>query len=572
MRSTYLAATLAIAAIGLASPVRAIDVEVIAPEPDAREPYASEPASQPPVAVPETPAPITTGSIETPVTESPPPLAGIGRAVRDQLAPPPSVVSEDPAIAPPKPTPEEKDRAALTAFYAERHDAPLWVEKTGLNQKAVATIAEIRRAGDWGLDAEDFELPQISAAGASSAELPEADLSKAEMALSLAVLKYARHARGGAIPDAPKQLSSFLDRKPQLRDRKALLDEIARADNPGAILLGLHPKQPEFERLRQAWLAARGTTGGKPSSRGRAPKGNADQLLANMEQWRLMPEDLGSFYVWVNVPEFLIRIVKNGEVVFTERITAGLVNKQTPIFSDAMERVTFKSKWKVPDGIKVREIWPSLLRGGGLMRQHGLHIERDGQDVDWHKVDWSKANMKDYNVYQPPGPRNQLGLVKFSFPSKHYVFMHDTPDKYMFAWTRRANSHGCMRIRNPLQMATIILGEDKGWDRARIDGLVKNGPDHNIIELDKKIPVHITYFTAAADAAGKIQTWPDVYGHEKRVTLALAGKWDKIAVSPDHLAPVNQERVPLVATLPRKRALQSTNSGGLMGLMLGGGL
>ncbi len=121
--------------------------------------------------------------------------------------------------------------------------------------------------------------------------------------------------------------------------------------------------------------------------------------------------------------------------------------------------------------------------------------------------------MTDYVVWQPPGPINQLGIVKFSFPNKHYVFMHDTPDKYMFGWTRRANSHGCMRIRNPLKMAEVILAADKGWDRAKIDDLVKNGPDHNIITLDKKVPVHIVYFTARVEDGGKLthirrHLWP----------------------------------------------------------------
>ena len=304
-------------------------------------------------------------------------------------------------------------------------------------------------------------------------------------------------------------------------------------------------------------------------------KGNADQLAANMQLWRWMPEDLGRMYVNVNVPEYMIHIVKDGAEVFTERVTVGLTDKQTPIFSDQMERVTFKSRWRVPDSIKVREIWPSLLRGGGLMRQHNLRIKRaadpEGADVDWQHVDWTKADMNDYFIYRPPGGANQLGLVKFSFPSKHYVFMHDTNEKYMFNWSRRANSHGCMRIRNPLAMAAVILGEDKGWDRAKIDDLVKNGPDHNVIELDKKIPVHITYFTARVAKGGKIETWADVYGHEKRITLALANKWDKIARGRDHLAPLDQSAVPRVAIGPKRQPKSGDSSvQSLMSAMFGG--
>ena len=273
-----------------------------------------------------------------------------------------------------------------------------------------------------------------------------------------------------------------------------------------------------------------------------------------MHAWRYLPDDMGDLHVWVNVPEFLIRIVQNGEVIWTERITAGRTDKQTPIFSDEIELVTFKSRWRVPDSIKVQEVWPSLLKGVGMVRQHGL-VFRDKNDrvVDWRKIDWTRANMEDYTLWQPPGRKNQLGVVKFSFPNRHSVFMHDTPDKYMFKWKRRANSHGCMRIRNPLEMATIILDHDQGWDRARVDNAAKRGPEHNIIELNRPVPVHMTYFTARVLDDGKIQTWGDIYGHERRMRHALNGRWKKIRVPRDHLAPLDQTRIPVASRSSKSR-------------------
>jgi murein L,D-transpeptidase YcbB/YkuD len=569
MRATLRALAVVLNAAFISGSAWAVDIEILTP------PEKSDVQGGP--SVPPA-APIETGSIEHAITPVPPVIAAVSRGVRDLIeaevsaeavkAPPPDpangAAGDAPAVRPR--SSEERDLDALKRFYEGRSDAPLWVSEKGLNARAKLVIELFGRAGDWGLDASQFEVPKLKLETEPGADPAPADLSAAEFKLSVAAMKYARYARGAAINDAPKDLSSYLDRRPLVRDRDKLLTELAAADDPAAYLEGIHPKHAQFELLRKAWLEARGGGGNKGNP------AKADQLLANMQQWRWMPEDLGQMYVWVNVPEFQIRIVNNGEVVFNERITVGLVNKQTPIFSDQMERVTFKSKWIVPDSIKVREVWPSLMRGGGLMRQHGLRMMNEaGEDVDWRKIDWSKTAMKDYTIYQPPGPRNQLGLVKFSFPSKHYVFMHDTPDKHMFAWTRRANSHGCMRIRNPLQMATVILGADKGWDRAKINDLVKNGPDHNVIELDKKIPVHITYFTARVEENGKITTFGDIYGHEKRVRQALAGQWDKIAKGPDHLAPVDQESIPRIATLAKKRALPDQTSGGLMGAIFGGG-
>jgi len=607
-------------------------------------------------ALPADAAPATTGSVGQEEAPIAPELATVGKGLR-ALLPPPATVEDAAAAAgagaalaeaqPAKArmTPEEAeepdliaDRESLRAFYLARSDAPLWVAKSGLTPRALSVMAELARAGDWGLDPKSFPIPDLPAAATGAPELDDAELAKAELTLSLAVLKYARYARGGAIAQPSRQLSSFYDRRPQVMDRATLLETIASADDTGATLASLHPRHPQFELLRQAWLetkraqdgralrlpagpdiepgdrnphiaalrkrmgtsllegadetlyderlaeAVRGfqlLAGLKPAN-GRidaatkkalaqSKKGNRDQLLANMQAWRYLPADLGDMYVWVNVPEYMIRIVKNGEVIWTERVTTGLVNKQTPIFSDEMERVTFKSKWRVPDSIKVKEVWPSLLSGGGMMRQHGLFLEsRTGERVDWQRIDWSKANMEDYTLWQPPGPRNQLGIVKFSFPSKHYVFMHDTPDKHMFNWSRRAVSHGCMRIRNPLDMATIILGNDQGWDRARVDDMVKHGPDHTVVELTRKIPVHITYFTARVGEGGRIESFADVYGHEKRLTQALAGKWDRIAIPADHLAPLDQTKVPAVAARSRKTPRRDDSVLGIMSSALGG--
>jgi murein L,D-transpeptidase YcbB/YkuD len=559
----------------LAAPANALDVEVTSTSAPA-DPDAEKPTPPPVGPGAETAKPVETGSVDPAApTQAAEPNSPIGIALKalldaETLPPAPASNPADTASATkpaPKP-PHLRDLEAMKAFYSERDDEPIWVSKSGLNAKAEAAIAHIKGAQEaWGLDTGRIELPTLKAEGAPGEEPSEEDRAKAELTMSRAALAFHLLARGGTIYDAPKQISSYLDRRPQIRDRKGMLEEIARTADMADYFDRMHPQQAEFKRLLAAWHAAKA---GKSSGAGK--KVSAEQLMANMAQWRLMPEDLGDFYVWMNVPEYMIRIVKDGEVIWTERVTAGLVNKQTPIFSDEIERVTFKSKWRVPDSIKVKEVWPSLLKGGGMMRQFGLQMTRgaEGETIDWRKVDWSKADMNDYVLWQPPGPKNQLGIVKFSFPSKHRVYMHDTPDKHMFAWSRRAVSHGCMRVRNPLQMATILLERDKGWDRARIDDLARNGPEHNIVELDRKVPVHITYLTARIDEAGKVSTFADIYGHEKKVRLALAGQWSKIAVGSDHLAPLDQSRVPrLASTTPGKgRALREPRT--LTELMFGG--
>jgi len=451
-------------------------------------------------------------------------------------------------------SPEE--RAALAAFYESRAAKPLWIKGGALSQHAELAIAEIQRADDWGLIAGDFALPLPAMAVAAGTEAAKIALADAELKLSLAVLKYARHARGGRM--APAQLSNYIDREPPLLEPMTVLEQIATAEAPDAYLRGLHPKHPQFEQLRQAYLAMR--SGKLPLAAGvpeeKPPRGGstrtaaaqpqllaARKLLSNMEQWRWMPESLGETYVWVNIPEFTLRVVKHGKVVHTERVVTGQPHMQTPIFSAEMESIVFHPFWGVPDSIKVKEILPALLRGSAVLERHDLRMQHGGHDIDPYDLDWSTVDIRKFHIYQPPGGSNVLGVVKFVFPNKHQVYMHDTPTKSLFNATQRAFSHGCMRVRNPDRLAEVLLADDKGWEPKKIATLIKGGPQDNNVRLTRKIPVHITYFTAWADDAGKLETRPDVYGHESRIQMGLDGKAHLIVKRKEDLGPVRAEVV-----------------------------
>jgi murein L,D-transpeptidase YcbB/YkuD len=224
-------------------------------------------------------------------------------------------------------------------------------------------------------------------------------------------------------------------------------------------------------------------------------------------------------------------------VIHEERIITGKVDTQTPIFSDLMEHIVFHPFWGVPDSIKVKEVWPSLAGGGSMVERNGLRVQYNGRDVDPRSINWSSNDIRKFHVYQPPGPNNVLGVVKFMFPNKHQVYMHDTPTKNLFNSTQRTFSHGCMRVRNPMRLAEVILQEDKGWDAARVNGLVKGGPQNNHIYLDRKIPVHVTYFTAVVGDDGKLRMLPDVYGHEPKIQMGIDGKAHLIVKKKPSLTP-----------------------------------
>jgi L,D-transpeptidase YcbB len=458
-----------------------------------------------------------TPTMATPDAATPSPMIA---ELRSMLATAPAGLAEK----------ELADQTALSEFYAARTGPGLWVTETGFTTKARALVNEIKNADAYGLDAKDFRLPDVP--DSDSATLTTGAAAAAELQLSGAALKYARFARGGRITDPAEQLNSNLDRRPQWIEPKIILERLAGNEEPDAVLRSLHPKHPQFEKLRQLYIAALPKPGAPLSAA-------AKRLRTNMEMWRWMNEDMGDMHVFNNIPEFMQYVYKDGKIIRTEKIVAGMLDKPSSIFSRPLKYVVLRPQWRVPESIKVNEIWPSLIRGGGLMRQYDLQVEtKDGKPLDWHEIQWSKVDIRNYEVTQRSGPKSVLGHVKFSFPSQHTIYMHDTPDKYMFKASQRTLSHGCLRVQKPMELAEMILKEDKGWDKAKVAELDQSGPMNNEIAIEKRIPIHLVYFTAWVSDDGRLKLFGDVYGHEKRVTQALDGDWDKIKKGRNHLAPV----------------------------------
>lgn len=522
----------------------------------------------------------TSGSENLPALSLPDNAPAVGVPAADKAATPPAAAETKPAIDPvaaevvrrlaalKSSGAAKDDEAALTEFYATRAQPPMWVNAKGLTPRTAKVIDVLRRADDWGLSSGDYPEPAALPSGAG--HTAEA-LAAAELTVSLNVLKYARHARGGRYD--PAELSYNIDRAPPLLAPKAVLEAIASASAPDAYLYKLHPQHPQFEKLRQLYVSMRSgkvpeaaavaeetspaAGKGKPKRVTAPATSNLRRVLYNMEMWRWMPEDMGATYVWVNIPEFTLRVSKSGEIIHTERVIVGKPENQTPIFSDEMETIVFQPFWGVPDSIKVKEVLPGLVRGGGMLAKNNLRIQYRGRDIDPYAVDWTQADIRNYHVYQPPGGGNVLGQVKFLFPNKHQVYMHDTPTKHLFAASERTFSHGCMRVRDPVRFAELLLAADKGWSPQRVATVLKTGPQNNNVSLDTHIPVHITYFTVWVGDDGKPQYWKDVYGHEPRIQMGLDGKAHLVAKKKENLGAVRAE---VIGRLSEARSTPSVNN------------
>jgi murein L,D-transpeptidase YcbB/YkuD len=422
-----------------------------------------------------------------------------------------------------------KDLAGLDSFYREIDGPPLWVTDLGLSAQAQAVINEIEDADDWGLDGEAFGLPPAG-------DLPSTAEAQAndEIKLSLAILKYARLARGGRL--TPARVSVLFDQRPDLVDPKTVLNETAAASSPAAFLRSLHPQHEQFERLRQALLKARA----KAQERGKKADSDPEvqRLIVNMERWRWMPRELGSTYVWNNIPEFNARVIKRGKTIYEGKTIVGQLKYATPIFSASMRSIVFHPDWTVPETVIEEDLQPALQRGGffggpstQILYQHNLKVSQQGRPVDADTVDWTTVNVRSYTFTQPPGPDNVLGALKFNFPNKHAVYMHDTVQPELFAETVRTLSHGCIRVHQPDRLAAVLLAEDKGWSAQQVKSLLARDAS-NVVKLNRPMPVHLIYFTAVVDEKGKVETFPDVYGLDNRMGQALFGKVAKFQPAP----------------------------------------
>ncbi len=241
-----------------------------------------------------------------------------------------------------------------------------------------------------------------------------------------------------------------------------------------------------------------------------------DIIIANMERWRWMPRDLGQTYVMVNIPDFTLRVVRDDKLVWKTKVVVGKPNLPTPLLSAEMKFITVNPTWNVPPSIINNEYLPALQQDPQAMERIGLKVEqnRDGT----------------IRIYQPPGDRNALGRIRFNFPNKFLVYQHDTPDKHLFAHDKRAYSHGCMRVENPLKYGEVLLGLALPNEHYTADRLQKmfGGSEVNI-NFPTGIPDHLTYQTAFVDDDGKLQIRDDVYGRDQRLLAILKGSERKMA-------------------------------------------
>jgi len=253
------------------------------------------------------------------------------------------------------------------------------------------------------------------------------------------------------------------------------------------------------------------------------PEERLRSVIVAMERERWMNFDRGQRYVWVNLADFTARIVDNGKVAFQTRSVIGknVPEQRSPEFSDQMEFMVINPSWNVPRSITTKEYLP-LLQSNPNAAGHLKIVDRAGQVIPRESIDftaYTAANFP-FSMRQPPSDGNALGKVKFMFPNPYNIYLHDTPQKALFAKEERAYSHGCIRLNDPFDFAYALLAPQTTDPQGEFASHLKTRVE-SVIKLEVPVPVHLVYFTAYPTAKGEMIYRRDVYGRDARIFEAL---------------------------------------------------
>ncbi|TVQ54925.1 MAG: murein L,D-transpeptidase [Rhodobacteraceae bacterium] len=255
------------------------------------------------------------------------------------------------------------------------------------------------------------------------------------------------------------------------------------------------------------------------------PAARAAQVAVNMERMRWTNRPLDARRIDVNLADFSVTMWEDGAVRFHERAVVGMTSRQTPEFSDEMSYLVFNPTWHVPRSIAVRDLLPRLQADPAYLARSNMRLigtDAFPAPADPSSHDFNAYTARDfpYRIRQNPDPDNALGRVKFMFPNNLAIYLHDTPSQRLFARDQRAYSSGCVRVRDPMTLAALLLAPQMNAPEEFIERVLASGRER-YVNLDLRIPVHLTYRTAWIDDFGRPQFRADVYGRDALVLDAL---------------------------------------------------
>jgi murein L,D-transpeptidase YcbB/YkuD len=344
--------------------------------------------------------------------------------------------------------------------------------------------------------------------------------------LQAGLARYRELAAAGGWPRIPEgqllKAGMSDDRVPVIRERLRITGDYKGGEPPDST--GYDPELERAVRIFQErhTLGVDGIVGPATlAAMNVSAEQRVAQIRANLERMRWVGGDISGDYLLVDIAGQEVELYRNGELAWASRAIVGRPERQTPVFRDRIEYLELNPTWTVPPTILKEDILPKARKNPAVVRRKGLEvIDRRGNRIAPEGVDWSVSyNNLPYMLRQPPGPRNALGQVKFMFPNRHSVYLHDTPDRGLFDKPRRIFSSGCVRVDRPLELAELLL-DDREWNQSRFEALIDTQRP-TTVHLREPVPVILYYWTAEADEQGVIRFREDIYGRDEAVLAAL---------------------------------------------------
>lgn len=345
--------------------------------------------------------------------------------------------------------------------------------------------------------------------------------------LQEALATYREYQRAGGwqeVPDGPSLKPGMADaRVPALRARLAATRDMDAVD----LTLPLYDDAVEAAVKRfqhRHGLADDGVVGEKTLTELNVPIATRiAQIRANLERARWLLRDLPQTYLMVDIAGFNVRLYHDDVLAWETRAVVGQPRRMSPLLRSTLTSLDLNPSWTVPPTVLHKDLLPELRRDPNVLAEKGLQvIDYAGNPVDASGIDWNRytGHTFPWLIRQPPGPKNALGRVKFMFPNRHSVYLHDTPSKALFAKPERAFSSGCIRVEQPYELAALLLAGNDGWNRDRLQRAVDSRQTRSV-SLAEPVTILLAYWTVAVDEDGTIHFNRDIYERDPPVIHAL---------------------------------------------------
>jgi murein L,D-transpeptidase YcbB/YkuD len=395
--------------------------------------------------------------------------------------------------------------AEIAAFYRERGSRPLWVTRRGPRPEALRVAAAISRAADHGLDPQRYGAAELAAALDSARSGDPAAAARAELLLSRAYPAFVRDLR---VPAGGARGVTWVDAglEPRPPEPRALLEAAAGAPDLGRRLAEETAVNPLYAALSRGYARRR-------AAAPRLTPAEEAAIRANLDRARLIPA-LPGRYVIVDAGSARLWMIDGNRVEGPMRVIVGKPHMQTPAMAGLIRYVTLNPWWNVPPDLARERAKRVLKSGPGFLRREGIELLSDWSDrpriIPAAQVNWAAAasGKTSLRMRQRPGGNNVMGAMKFMLPNRLGIYLHDFPDKSLFARADRRLSSGCVRLADAPRLARFLFG----GAAPRPAG---PSPEQNV-DLPEPVPVYITYLTALPDPARGIALQKDVYARDSR--------------------------------------------------------